>query len=189
MIAAVSEPLEPSAAADWVDAARRGEPHGFDAIYRWLAGPVTGFARGRGAEDPEGIANDTFLRAFRALDRFEGGGDELRSWVFAIARNLIVDAHRSSRRRPQEVWAPPPEQAVPSAEVTALARAGHHDLLDALDCLTDDQREVIVLRLVADVSLAETAEIVGRPVTAVKRLQARGLRRLQKEILAREVSS
>ncbi|NIS33948.1 MAG: RNA polymerase sigma factor [Actinobacteria bacterium] len=189
MIAAMSEPMrEPAETAGWLAAAQRGDSAGFDAIYRWLAGPVTAFARARGADDPEGITNETFLRAFRSIDSFTGDGGRLRAWIFSIARNQLIDAHRRSQRRPDELFAPPPEGAADGADVVALERVGLEELHDVLSVLTDEQREVVLMRLVADLSLAETAEAVGRPVSAVKRLQARGLKRLQREILAREVS-
>ena len=78
--------------------------------------------------------------------------------------------------------------AAPPAEDLALEHLAHTDLGVLLAGLTDEQREVIVLRLVADLSLADTAEIVRRPVSSVKRLQARGLRRLQTEVLGKDVS-
>lgn len=175
-------------ADQWVDAARRGEG-GFDEIYRWLAGPVAAFARTRGASDPEGLANETFLRVFRSIDRFDGDGTALRSWVFSIARNLVIDGHRVAARRPTVVDAPVPERQVEGADTTALRHLAAGDLHELLGVLTDEQREVVVLRLVADLSLAETAAIVERPVTAVKRLQARALRTLQRTILDQGVSS
>lgn len=172
----------------WVDAARRGDG-GFDEIYRWLAGPVTAFARVRGVRDAEGLANETFLRVFRSIDRFDGDGAALRSWVFSIARNLVIDSHRAAARRPSLVDTPVPERQVEGADTAALRNLATRDLDELLGVLTDEQREVVVLRLVADLSLAETAEIVQRPVTAVKRLQARALRTLQRTILEQGVSS
>ena len=80
------------------------------------------------------------------------------------------------------MFAPPPERATPAAEDLALAGLGDN-VARILRPLTDDQREVILLRLVADLSLADTAEITGKPVTAVKRLQARALRRLQSDLV------
>ncbi|MFT5202990.1 MAG: RNA polymerase sigma-70 factor (ECF subfamily) [Candidatus Aldehydirespiratoraceae bacterium] len=190
MIPAVMEPMRPIPPIDRsIDAARRGEARGFDELFRALGGPVTGFARARGAADPEGICNEAFLRAFQNLGSFKGDGAAFRRWIFSITRNLVIDAFRAARRRPQEVFTDPPNQWAPAAENEALARLGNAEVARMLDVLTDEQREVIVLRLVADLSLAETADIVGRRVTAVKRLQARALRRLQSALLDEGVSS
>lgn len=171
-----------------VEMARAGEAAGFDQLFREHAGSITAFARSRGATDPEGICNETFLRAFRSLDTFDGDDAAFRRWVFSICRNLIIDAHRARERRPVEVLAEPPEVSAAGADEIALMRLGDENVRRLLAPLTDDQREVILLRLVADLTLAETAEIVGRPVSAVKRLQARGLKRLQSKILGEEVS-
>lgn len=189
MIPFVAEPMQPSEKADsWVDAARARDPRGFDELFRRLSPEVTAFARARGAHDPEGICNEVFLRCFRALDSFTGDGAAFRRWAFSITRNLLIDAHRHRQRRPDEIFMPPPERLVAAAEDVALANLAHADLDEMLSPLTDAQREVLLLRLVADLSLAETAAIVERSVGSVKRLQARGLRRLQSGILGKDVS-
>jgi RNA polymerase sigma factor (sigma-70 family) len=189
MIPCVVEPMHRSISTDrWVDAARTGDPRGFDELYRALGSPITSFARARGAVDPEGICNEAFLRAFRSLSTFDGDGAAFRRWLFSITRNLLIDAHRRQQRRPEETFAPPPERSTPAAEDEALANLADADLSLLLSGITDEQREVIILRLVADLSLSDTAAILGRSVGSVKRLQARGLRQLQNEILGREVS-
>lgn len=189
MIPCVANPDEPPArGVDALASARAGRGEGFDQLFRTYAGAITAFARSRGATDPEGICNETFLRAFRSIGDFEGGEAEFRSWIFSICRNQLIDAHRKRERRPIEVLAEPPEVSAAGAEEIALMRLGGEEVRRILAPLTDEQREVILLRLVADLSLAETAEIVGRPVTAVKRLQARALKRLQTNILRGEVS-
>jgi RNA polymerase sigma-70 factor (ECF subfamily) len=76
----------------------------------------------------------------------------------------------------------------PSAEDHALARLGDQDALRLLDTLTRDQRSVLLLRVVGELSLAETAAVVGRPVGAVKALQHRALERLRREVSAQAVS-
>jgi len=166
-----------------LDAARSGDGWAFERLYKSLAQPITAFATVRGAEDPEGLTNDVFLRAFRALDTFEGGEAEFRSWTFSIARNALIDAHRLAARRPlisgrDEI----PESAVESAETAALDSMSVQNVADMLSCLSDDQREVISLRLVSDLTLKQVADIIGKPVTSVKALQRRGMRRLQKEL-------
>lgn len=189
MIPCVANPDESGARGpDAVASARAGHGDGFDRLYRNHAGAITAFARSRGATDPEGICNETFLRAFRSIGDFEGGEAEFRRWIFSICRNQLIDAHRRRERRPVEVLADPPDVGVAGAEEVALLRLGGEEVRRILAPLTDEQREVVLLRLIAELSLAETAEIVGRPVTAVKRLQARALARLQTKILGEEVS-
>ena len=170
-------------------AAKTGDPSGFDELFRRFAPEITGFARARGASDPEGVCNEVFLRCFRALATFEGDPAAFRRWAFSVARNLLIDLHRRDQRRADEIFMPPPERSVHAAEDEALLGLAGDDVAALLSPLTDEQREVIVLRLVADLSLADTAEIVGRSIGSVKRLQARGLRRLQADILGKDVSS
>ena len=165
-------------------AAKAGEGMAFERLYRWLAPQVTNFAAARGAEDPEGIANEVFLRVFDLLDRFEGDGTAFRSWIFTIARNQVIDAHRARSRRPQVAGSDIPDLPVEAAESQAMRSLGAQRIGSLLAVLSDDQRDVILLRMIADLSLAQVAVVVDKPITAVKALQRRGLRRLQSEILS-----
>jgi RNA polymerase sigma-70 factor (ECF subfamily) len=167
-----------------IAAAKAGEGWAFEQLYRWLAPQVTSFALARNADDPEGIANEVFLRAFRYLDRFSGSSGAFRSWIFAIARNQLIDAHRAQARRPQLADATVPDGHAEAAETLALRSLGTQRVGRLLSSLSDDQRDVILLRMIADLTLQEVAVVVDKPVTAVKALQRRGLRRLQSEVLA-----
>jgi RNA polymerase sigma-70 factor (ECF subfamily) len=100
----------------------------------------------------------------------------------------LVDAYRFESRRPELVETEVPEQQVASSETEALDNIVALETLAYLQCLTSDQRDVISLRMVADLSLEQVAEILGKPVSAVKALQRRGLRRLRKEISSKVVS-
>ena len=178
----------PTHADRWVDDARAGRSDGFDKLYQWLGGPVRGFAAARGAADPDGVVNEVFLKAFRNMENFDGDGRAFRSWMFSTARHHLIDEARKRARRPKMTDAEVPEVASDAADVGALASLGNERVASLLAELTGAQREVIVLRIIADLSLSEVAEIVGRPATAVKRLQARGLRALQQKILDETVS-
>ena len=184
--------MKPSSArtfADVLAAARSGDSWAYDRLYRPLARSITGFVTVRGAEDPEAMTNEVFLKAFRAIGSFEGEEPDFRSWVFSIARNTLIDNHRRSARRPQIADHSAVDIEVsPSAEAEAMDVLSMERVTSMLARLSDDQREVITLRLVADLSLAQVADIVGKPVTAVKALQRRGIRRLQKEIVNKGVS-
>lgn len=138
--------------------------------YRRLAPAVLGYLRAQGAPDPEDVLGEVFLQVARDLPRFRGDEDDLRRWVFTICHNRLLDARRRQARRPVVSWEPVPDRADRPAPDSF-----DPELVSALATLTDDQREVIVLRFVADLPLEEVARITGRKVGAVKALQHRGL--------------
>lgn len=171
--------------------ARAGHSDGYTALYRSLDREIHGFALGRGASDPEGVVNETFLRAFRNLDTFDGSERDFRSWVFAICRNQLIDESRRHLRRPTADISI--DDITPVADgsdvaVDAIERAGRDDLEALLGSLTDDQRDVITLRVIADLSLREVAEVLDKPIGAVKSLQRRALSSLSREIERSPVS-
>lgn len=150
-----------------------------DAAYRVLAPRVLGYLRARGAAEPEDLLGEVFLQVARDAARFADWDDAeaVRRWVFTIARNRAVDAGRRRRRRPRPADAPVPEVAAAPHPPTP-----DPELLAALAALTDDQREVVVLRFVADLPLEAVADVTGRPVGAVKSLQHRALEQLRRAV-------
>jgi len=166
---------------DALDLARAGDPRGFEELYGQLAGSVTRFAHSRSAEDPEGLTNDVFLAAFRHLEEFDGDDDDLRGWVFTIARNKLIDDARRRSRRPRTV-----DAGVADADhITASAESdvvGTDWVHDQLEILTDEQREVVLLRVVGGLTVPEIADVVKRSIGSVKALQRRALRQLEKNL-------
>jgi RNA polymerase sigma factor (sigma-70 family) len=162
--------------------ARRGRQRAWDAIYRDLAPPLLGYLRAQRAPDPEDLVGEVFVELVRSLHRFEGDEAGFRSWVFTIAHRRLIDARRASTRRPVELASTEDlEPALPPTddEPFLLERAGTEEVLALLDRLGDDQREVLVLRLVAGFTTREVAEVTGRSTEAVKGLAKRGLARLR----------
>lgn len=148
--------------------------------YRTLAPAVLGYLRAQRAPEPEDILGEVFLQVARDLPRFRGDDAAQRRWVFSIAHNRLLDARRRESRRPRladravpELSAPPPPDPLDPA------------LVDALDHLTPDQREVVVLRFVADLPLADVARITSRRVGAVKAMQHRALEVLERTLSVR----
>lgn len=181
-----SRPIDPDFTTIMA-AARVGQGWAFERLYGWLAPQVTGFAAVRGADDPEGVANEVFLKAFDHLHRFHGDAGSFRSWVFTIARHVLIDVHRTAARRPQVTSSEVPERRAEPAEDEAMTAIGLDRVISLLAVLSDDQRDVILLRMIADLSLAQVSVMLDKPVTAIKALQRRGLRRLQSEILGEMV--
>jgi RNA polymerase sigma-70 factor (ECF subfamily) len=164
-----------------LDSARAGDPRGFDALFRAMAPVVAGYLRARKVEDPDGVANDVFVRAFRTIHTFKGDADRFRSWLFTIAHNAAVDDARRRGRRLLEVSLDAaPEAAAGDVEADAAARLGRERVQGLLDQLSPDQRDVIALRVIADLSVDETAAVLGKSYEAVKALQRRGLAALRR---------
>ncbi len=167
--------------------AREGSGEAFTALYRELAGPVAAYLRAKGMVDVEDLTSEVFIAVFTGIAGFEGDERGFRSWVFTIAHRRVVDAWRRAGRRPvSEPYEPVDDtRSAPSAEAEALALVGNERAMALLDLLTDTQREVLVLRIVADLSIEEVAAVTGRPPGAVKALQHRALATLRR-ILAKE---
>lgn len=161
-------------------AARRGEEWAWHTIYTKLIGPITGYLISRGARDPDDLAAETFLHVARNIEQFEGDEESFRSWVFVIAHRRLIDARRAANRRPQIADRVEEDGEGGDVEEEAMGRLGNHSVQELLDQLTEDQREVLALRVVADLSLKETARVTGRDVGAVKALQRRAIQRLQR---------
>ncbi|GGH99274.1 RNA polymerase sigma factor [Arthrobacter liuii] len=158
-------------------AAASGEVGALEDIYRYFAPVLIQYFRGRGAGDPEGSCHDVLLTVFSRIPTVTGGMAGLRSFVFAVAHARIVDQYRWNGRQPPvgEFVAAADHRSVESAEETVITLAGAAEMDELLQRLGADQREALLLRIVADLSLAETARIMKRSTGAVKQLQRKGL--------------
>lgn len=147
---------------------RRGpDPRSIEGVYDALAPAVLGYFRSHRMADPEGLTGDVFVAVTQRLATFEGDDAALRRWVFTIAHHRRVDEIRRATRQ-----VPP---GPPSPDVVEPVDPVDPDLVAALATLTDDQRQVVVLRHVADLSVEDVAAITGHSPGSVKMLTARGL--------------
>lgn len=169
-----------------VEQARAGSVPAFERIYRSLAPTVAGYLRWNGSVDVESLTNEVMAQVHRNLSRFTGDGAGFRSWVFTIAHHRMVDERRAHGRRPLLADGEVSEGAlVGDAEDDALAALGTGALREMLGGLSPDQRDVLLLRIVADLSLDDVAAALGKRRGAIKSLQHRALatlrRRLERE--------
>ena len=168
---------------DVLAAAQAGAAWAFETLYRDLAPAVTGYLRLHGAAEPDDLASETFLGVFRGLSGFAGDEDALRSWVFTIAHRRLVDDWRRRSRRPQ-LTDDADLALLPGgdAEDDALTRFGTEDVHRMCAGLPDDQRSVLLLRVLADLTVEQIATVMGRSAGSVKALQRRGLRALREQL-------
>ena len=131
----------------------------------------------RGAADADDLVQDTLERAISRWHQRRSDG-ETRAWLFTILHNLAVNHLRRAARRGREVPlddAGESDVGVPSTQEDALRR---DDILGAVGQLSDDQRSVLLLVSIEDVSYAETARILDIPIGTVMSRLARARARL-----------
>lgn len=169
---------------DDVLAAAAGDPDGLRAIWEGLAPRVLGYLRAKGVADAEAVTSDVFLALLPKLPAVTGGADGVRRLAFSIAHARMVDEHRSRARTPTFVSYDPVEdrRTSNSAEDDAEQSLAADRVRAILARLPEDQREVVTLRVVADLSIEQVAEIIGRSPGAVKQLQRRGLLAVRKAV-------
>jgi len=166
--------------ADVRDAQR--DPAAFAALYRRYLERVYGYCFYLLGDhhDAEDATERTFVAALGAIDRYRDEGASFRSWLFRIAHNQLANALRARSRQPTTRLddVPEPVATVSDPErLTGLADDARR-VRAAVATLSEDRRQVIVLRFVDGLSTREIGEVLGRSQGAVRVLQHRALRDL-----------
>ena len=167
-----------------VELARGGDTEAFGllydhyhvSVYRFL------FYRTRSAPLAEDLTSETFFRALRNMKNFRWQGKDFGAWLMTIARNLATDHFKAGRTRLEMTTEDMGDHdaATEGPEAAVLAGLTNELLLESLTQLPDEQRDCLVMRFLQGMSIAETAEVLGRSDGAVKQLQLRGVRNLAK---------
>jgi RNA polymerase sigma factor (sigma-70 family) len=156
-------------------AARAGSPWAWRSLYTELAPVVAGYLRAQGVRDPDAVASDVWLGVFGGIGSFVGDAARFRSWLFVIAHRRMLDDRRRASRAGDGLEPDEAQPPAPAAEEAALTSLATERVLGVLQRLAPDQRDVLVLRIVADLTVAQIAEVLGKSEGAVKALQRRGL--------------
>jgi RNA polymerase sigma factor (sigma-70 family) len=182
--------------AEWrfsalLEAARRGNEPAWARIYDRLAPGVLGYLRANRAPEPEDILSEVFLHVARDVHGFDGDERQFRAWVYTITHHRLIDARRHSTRRPVEPVAEPPEPDttdLSNAETEALARIGAEEVHRVLEALSPDQRAVLLLRVLGELTVDQVARALDKRPGAIKALQRRGLAAVQRELAKKGVT-
>lgn len=167
-----------------VELARGGDSEAFgllydhyhSAVYRFLYYRVGSVAL---AED---LASETFFRALRSMSTFRWQGKDFGAWLMTIARNLTADHYKAGRTRLEKTTEDMSDldASTEGPEGAVLATLTNEALLEALGQLPKEQQECLIMRFLQGMSIAETAQVLGRSDGAIKQLQLRGVRNLAK---------
>jgi len=174
-----------------VRAAQRGDAGAFAEIVRRYQRSVyrTAYALTRNTADADDLAQETFVRAYRALDRFRSE-EPLHPWLTRIATNLAYSLFRTRRRRPEtpieplieagRQWGVDDDPATHAAEAERDRR-----LAAAFDELKPEHQVVLTLRVVHDMSYEQIAGQLGVPVGTVMSRLSRARAELKTRFAAR----
>jgi RNA polymerase sigma-70 factor, ECF subfamily len=167
--------------------ARAGDDVAFSSLWHWLHPPLLRWLAIVAPDGGEDVAAEVWVSVIRGLDSFDGGEREFRGWVFTIARRRAIDWGRNRHRRPATIELDGVDLAtvIDPGELIA-GEVAVETAIALLRQLHPDQAEVVALRVIAGLTVPETAAIVNKSDGAVRVLCHRGLRalarRLQREM-------
>ncbi|HUH06570.1 MAG TPA: RNA polymerase sigma factor [Egibacteraceae bacterium] len=174
-----------------VEGIRRGDPEAVGAVYAVLGDRLLGYlnARVRDRGVAEDLLESTFLELLANGRSIRGGAAAVKVWLFRAAHFNALDYLRKAQRHREDLTgemsalahcdtAPGPEELALAGETTRVVRA-------AMEQLSDDQRLVLLLRYVGELSARETAVVLGKTSGAIRSLQHRGERSLARILEAR----
>ena len=166
-----------------VKAAAKGDEQAFaglydtylDSVYRFI------YLRVEDQQTAEDITSNVFLRAWEKLGNYQFRGVPFRAWLFRIARNAVIDHYRTRKENaPLEVVLNSrDDNLLPVSQQVGL-RIEAEQVMVSIQHLTEDQRNVLTLKLVHGLNTKEVAKTLGKRQGAVRALQMRGLQALAK---------
>ena len=144
-------------------------------IYNYLCRQLDGCS-----QEAEDLTAEVFAKVYEKIGSYQFRGVPFSAWLFRIAHNQLIDHVRSRPRAPSAPLEDAAEIQEPSSLRALDRRLTADQIKGALQLLTEEQRQVVVLRFIEGLSTQQTAERMGKTEEAVKKLQARGLAALKR---------
>ncbi len=172
-----------------IAAMKRGDARAAERVFRSHQPMLMRYLRSQEPRAAEDIAGEVWLAAAKALDQFEGDEAGFRSWLFTVARRRVIEHRRRGARRRTDPMPPSTFGNLlredDSSEVATDSTEAQRAVQLMVEHLSPEQSEVLILRVVADLSAGQVAELMQRPETWVRTTQHRALKRLAAHLDAR----
>ena len=164
--------------------AQQGDDRAFEQLYEQYYRMVYTYIYYRVNDQAlaEDLTSDVFVKMVTKIDSFQPKGKPFVAWLYTIAGNLV---RNSVKRRGRFTWLPLSDQDEDGGEslMSTIARKLNREMLtSALNKLTEDQRQVIILRFLNGQPIATVARLIGKTETSVKALQRRAIKSLRREL-------
>ncbi len=168
-----------------IQLAKNGDAEAFGCLYELYFVPVFRYIylRVKGREEAEDLAQNVFLKVYQSISSFQEQGKSPLAYFFTVARNAVIDhwkKKKSASVDPQAIseMPDPAENPQELTEKDITIKTIHQ----AIQQLTDDQREVIIMKFINELPNSEIAGLLGKTEDAVRQLQCRALRTLRQQL-------
>jgi len=172
-----------------VHQAKSGDSEAFAQLYDAYIERVYRYIYFRVSEDDatEDLVSQVFLKAWENLGRYKMGSSPFIAWLYTIARNLVIDYYRAKKDMLplEEAVALPSDMQAPDDE--AQTRFDLQAMRDALQFLTGDQQQVLILKFIAGLPNENIAKIMNKQEGTIRGLQMRALQTLSKYMQEKEL--
>jgi RNA polymerase sigma-70 factor, ECF subfamily len=164
-----------------LEAAKDGDQAGLSSLFRAFHPRLLRYLRAREPGRADDIAGETWVAVAAQITVFDGGVGPFAAWLFTIARQRLADDRRTrTRRKTDPVPEVPDDSAIRSSEEVALDRTNAQHAVDFIvRHLTGDQADVVLLRVLGDLSAREVAAVLGRDENWVRVTHHRAIARLK----------
>ncbi len=171
--------------------AKKGDKNAFEELYKLFYTPVFRyiFLRTKNKDEAEDLAQTVFLKVYKSISRFESGNSAPLAYFFTVARNTIIDHWRKQGRviYDDELISKKSDELIDEKSDTST-REAKEIISQAMESLTDDQREVITYRFIHELETKEICELTGKKEEAVRQLQSRGLKAMREYLKTHNIT-
>ncbi len=176
--------LDETAIERLVQEARDGDAWAFGLLFDHYHLPVYRYIASRvhRPSDAEDLTQLVFVKALEALPRYQSRGIPFGGWLFRLARNTVIDHVRTRHDHVDLDSAVGQAGREAGPDEVAVARLELDEVAEALEALTDEQRETIALRFFAGLSAREAAEVMGKQEGTIRGLQFRAIAALRRKL-------
>ncbi len=147
------------------------EKRSFDDVYRDMFKPVYNYIYMQllNKELAEDIVSDAFMKAYRAYDKYSPAVSSEKTWIFRIAKNLLIDHYRRTGTRKEYIPGDEVLEAVSynDKELEAIENDTNRIVYQVLSFLREEEREIITMRYIREMSNPEIAQEMGTNAKAV----------------------
>ena len=178
---------------EWIAQARQGDREALNMLVSAYWQPVYRlvYYKTGHVEDAQELTQETFFRAFRALHRYQQGETSFQTYLGRIALNLVIDFWRKKGRSPQvidiaEYQNPLVDEGI-RPEEAVLAGERRQEIAGLIKLLPEEQRQAVEMRILAGLSVRDSARLMGKTEPALKMLQQRALKNLKKLFVERGI--